>query len=144
MSSVWEIGAALALAQLQATIVAADSGSGNSRIRIYRTERPSAITDSHADVPQAEIVLAKPCASIVDGVLVMHPADEAGAMVMSQGLPRWGDWVSAAGAVLARGDVTDTAHDGCWRVTGGQTPAGETSPLLYAGGLVVLGGTSLS
>ncbi len=144
MSGVWEIGAALSQAQLQATITAADAGSGNSRIRIYNTARPVTIGTAHADAPQAEIVLAKPCASIVDGLLVIHPADEAGAMVLQQGLPRWGDWISAAGVVLARGDVTDMAHDGCWRVMGGQTPTGETSPLLYAGGLVVLGSTTLS
>lgn len=144
MIAEWEIGAALALAQLQAAITTADAGAGRSRVRIYVTQRPETIDTPHADTPQAEIELAKPCASIVDGFLVMHPADAAGALVMQQGLPRWGDWISAGGAVLVRGDVTDLSHGGRWRVTGGQTPEGETSPLLYAGGLVQLGATALS
>ena len=36
------------------------------------------------------------------------------------------------------------AHDGDIRLAGGETPAGETSPMLYAGGLVLLGETSLT
>lgn len=139
----WEIGPELALAQLLAAITRADQGAGNSRVRVYTTDRPATLADAHSDIPQAEIVLAKPCASIVAGVLVMHPLDDA-SMVMHTGLPRWGDWVAASGAVLARADVTDMAHGGGWRLAGGETPDGETSPLLRAGGLVQLGATALT
>lgn len=139
----WEIGPELALAQLQATISRADAGGGGACVRIYTTARPASINDVPADAPQAEIVLAKPCATIVDGVLAMHPAESA-TMVMATGLPRWGDWVSADGAVLARADVTDMDHGGGWRLLGGETPEGETSPLLRAGGLVQLGATALT
>ncbi|CAM3348992.1 hypothetical protein [Paracidovorax anthurii] len=139
----WEIGPELALAQLLATIARADQGAGNARIRIYDTERPASIASVHADTPQAEIVLSKPCASVVDGVMVMHPLEGA-SMVMHTGLPRWGDWVAASGVVLARADATDMDHTGGWRLQGGDTPPGETSPLLRAGGLVQLGATALA
>lgn len=139
----WEIGPEMALAQLLATIARADQGAGNARVRIYTTDRPGAIADVHADVPQSEIVLAKPCATVVEGVLVMHPLEDT-TMVMHTGLPRWGDWVAASGAVLARADATDMDHLGGWRLAGGETPEGETSPLLRAGGLVQLGATALT
>lgn len=139
----WEIGPELALAQLLATIARADQGSGNSRVRVYLTARPASIADAHADAVQVEIVLAKPCASIVDGVLVMHPLEDA-SMVMQTGLPRWGDWIAANGAILARADATDMDHAGGWRLAGAETPEGETSPLLRAGGLVQLGATALT
>ena len=38
----------------------------------------------------------------------------------------------------------EPANGGGWQLEGGETPAGETSPLLYAGGLVQLGATALS
>ena len=53
-------------------------------------------------------------------------------------------WVNGAGALVTEGRVTDDANGGDFQVTGGTTPPGETSPLLQAGGLVVLGATSLT
>ena len=139
----WRVGPETSLAQLAATIVLADTGVGNARVRLYTTDRPAALGGA-TDTPQAEIVLAKPCATIVEGFLVLHPLDGDGAMVLSPGLPRWGELVSAAGVIVTDGSVTDLDHDGDFRVAGGETPDGETSPLLYAGGLVLLGETSLS
>ena len=65
-------------------------------------------------------------------------------MVMATGLPRWGLWVNGAGAIVAEGSVTDEASGGDFWVAGGATPPGDTSPLLQAGGLVLLGATSLT
>ena len=96
------------------------------------------------DTPQAEVVLLKPCAAIVDGALVMYPRDVEGTLVMSTGLPRWADWVAADGSIIATSNCTDAANGGGWQLEGGETPAGETSPLLYAGGLVQLGETALT
>ena len=48
------------------------------------------------------------------------------------------------GSIIATSNCTDTANGGGWQLEGGETPAGETSPLLYAGGLVQLGETALS
>ena len=138
---VWSIGPVMALAQLQATAARSDQGGGNARVRIY-LDVPEDFLGARGQL-QAEIVLAKPGATIVDGKLVMHVRDASGAMVLATGLPRWADWHAADGALLAGGQVSDALHDGPWRVAGGETPAGETSPLLYAGGLVLLGETSL-
>lgn len=138
----WEVSAETSLVQLLATIARADQGTGSARVRIYSSDRPVSI-GAHSEAPQVEIVLAKPCASVVDGVLVMHPAADA-SMVMQTGIPRWGDLVAASGTILVRANVTDMDHFGGWRLVGGETPAGETSPLLRAGGLVQLGATALS
>ncbi len=139
----WRIGSALSQAQLQATLTLADTGAGNARVRLYTTDRPATL-GSHSDTPQADVVLAKPCGAIVGGVLVLYPLDAAGTLVMAAGLPRWGEWVSANGAVLLDGTVTDMDNGGDIRVEGAQTPAGETSPMFYAGGLVQLGTTALT
>ena len=138
MSADWEISPALALAQLQASLTRADAGAGPAKLRLFTTPRPSSILTVHTDTPQAEIRLAKPCGALVDGTLVLFPAEPAGAMVAAQGMPRWADWVAGDGLVLTHCDVTDLAHDGGIRVTGGATPEGETSPMLYPGGLVQL------
>ena len=34
-AGIWEIGPAMALAQLQATVTRSDLGTGNARVRIY-------------------------------------------------------------------------------------------------------------
>lgn len=140
----WEVSAVGVLAQLQAMIVRADAGAGSSRLAIYTTDRPAAITDAHADTPQAVVVLAEPCGAIVSGALVLYPADIAGSMVVSAGMPRWAEWIAADGQVLTRCYVTDMDHGGGIRLIGGTTPGGETSPMLYPGGLVLLGLVALT
>ena len=144
MTAVWEVGPEAAAAQLAATIARADQGAGFACVRIYTTPQPASIAVPRTDAHQAELVLLKPCASIVDGVLVMHPRDVEGALVLSNGLPRWADWVAADGSIIATSNCTDAANGGGWPLEGGETPAGETSPLLYAGGLVQLGETALT
>ena len=144
MSAVWEVGPEATAAQLAATIARADQGPGFARVRIYTTPQPASIAVPRTDTPQAEVVLLKPCAAIVDGALVMYPRNVEGALVMSTGLPRWADWVAADGAIIATSNCTDPANGGGWQLEGGETPAGETAPLLYAGGLVQLGATALS
>lgn len=141
-AGIWEIGPAMALAQLQATATRSDVGTDNARVRIY-LEVPTDFLGSRGAM-QAEVVLAKPSATVVNGTLVLHVRDAAGAMVMATGVPRWADWHAADGALLAGGEVSDADHAGPWRLFGGATPEGETSPLLYAGSLVQLGETSLT
>ena len=144
MSGTWRIGTALALAQLQAAITTADAGPGPSKVQLFTTTRHATADGAMGDAPQAEVVLAVPCATIVGGALVLHVADEGGTLVQATGLPRWGQWVNGAGNLVTEGRVTDDANGGDFQVTGGTTPPGETSPLLQAGGLVVLGATSLT
>ena len=144
MTAVWEVGPEAAAAQLAATITRADQGAGFARVRIYSTAQPASVTVPRTDAPQAELVLLKPCAAIVGGVLVFAPRDVEGTLVLSTGLPRWADWVAADGAIVATSNCTDTSNGGGWQLAGGDTPPGETSPLLYAGGLVQLGATALT
>ena len=144
MSGTWRIGPALALAQLQAAIATADAGPGPSKVQLFTTTRHATADGAMGDAPQAEVLLAVPCATIVGGALVLQVADAGGTLVQTTGLPRWGLWTNGAGDVVAEGSVTDDANGGDFQVTGGTTPPGETSPLLQAGGLVVLGATSLT
>lgn len=133
----FSISAEHAAAQLAATLVFADAGAEPSRIRLY-TESDGAGT------LLAEIVLAKPCATLASGYLTLHPLDAAGAMVLASGIPRSGRWISGAGLLVAAGTVTDATHDGDFKVAGGGTAPGDDSPALYAGGLVVLGVLTLT
>ncbi|MDA8446389.1 hypothetical protein [Paracidovorax valerianellae] len=142
--STWRIGPEVAFAQLEATIARADAGSGRARVRLHTTARPTTIAGAAGGTPQAEIVLAKPCASIVNGALVWHAEDAGGALVMVAGVPRWGVWIGASGIVVSEGSVTDADHVGDFRVVGGTTPEGDDSPLLLAGGLVVLAASALT
>lgn len=138
----WDIDLAVATAQLQATVAFADTGAGSARIQLYTNPWPGA--GDPGQPPQAEIILAKPCATISGGVLGFNLAAEPGGLVMVSGIPRWARWVSASGARVADGTVTDDAHGGDFRIAGGSTPPGEDSPLLLAGSLAVLTGSSLS
>lgn len=127
-----EIGPEHAAAQLAASIAFADAGAQASRIQLY--DAPGG-----AGSLLAEIVLAKPCATLADGALTLHAADAGGTLVLQTGIPRSGRWLSGAGLLVVAGTVTDLSHDGFFKVAGGGTAAGDTSPTLYAGGLVVLG-----
>ena len=144
MSGSWRVGPALALAQLQAAITTADAGPGPSKVQLFATSRHATADGAMGDVPIAEVLLAVPCATIVNGALVLQVADAGGSLVQSAVIPRWGLWVNGEGNLVTEGRVTDDANGGDFQVTGGPTPPGETSPLLQAGGLVVLGATSLT
>lgn len=132
MSDLFSISPEHAAAQLAATVAFADAGSGPSRIRLYSGENGTG--DLLADV-----ILAKPCGTVAAFTLILHPLDAAGTMVLLSGIPRSGRWVSGAGLLVAAGTVTDLDHDGSFRILGAGTAEGETSPNLYAGGLVRLG-----
>ena len=138
----WRVGPGTSAAQLAATIVFADIGPENSRVRLYSTTRPT-VPGGHSDTPMATVVLAKPCATVAGGELTLHPLDTDGTLVMSTGLPRWGEWFNGNEELVVEGSVTDAASGGDFWVAGGVTPPGETSPLLQAGGLVLLGATAL-
>lgn len=138
----WSVSTAVLEAQLAATIALADSGPGNARLQFFTNAYPG--PGAPGEAPQAEIILAKPCAIISGGVLGFNLAAEPGGLVMTAGIPRWARWVSASGARVADGTVTDDAHGGDFRIAGGSTPPGEDSPLLLAGSLAVLTGSSLT
>ena len=136
------LGPEHALAQLAASIAFADTGAQPSSIRLYAAAG-AATGATPAGAPLAEVTLAKPCGSIAAGQLTLHVADPAGAMVLATGQPRAAQWVSGAGLLVAAGSVTDMDHDGDFRIAGAATPAGDDTPALYAGGLVLLGAVVL-
>ena len=132
------IGPEHALAQLAASLVFADAGANPSHIYLY-ADAAVATGAAPAASPLAEIELAKPCGTIAGGVLTLHPADSAGTLVLVTGIPRAARWVSGDDMLVSAGTVTDMTHTGDFRVGGGTTAAGDDSPTLYAGGIVLLG-----
>lgn len=132
------VGTEHAMAQLAASLAFADAGAEPSRILLY-ADAAAAAGAAPAGEPLAEIVLSKPCGTIADGKLTLHPADPAGAMVLANGTPRAAHWVSGEGRLVGAGTVTDMAHEGDFRIGGATTAPGDDSPALYAGGLVLLG-----
>ena len=137
-----QISDALAEVQIAATLARLDVGSsGNAEVRVYSTTMPEAV-GAHTDTPMSTVQLPRPCGTISGGLLTLIPADAG--LVMTSGIPRWAELVAADGQVLHMGDVTDTEHDGFWKVSGADTPEGETSPYFAAGGMLSLGSVVLS
>lgn len=135
----WALGADHIAAQLAASIAFADAASGPSRIRLYTTDQPAAGADP-GGAHIVEIVLAKPCATLADGVMTLHAAS-GGAMVLAGGKPKWARWDRSDGKLVADGKTVDAEHelDGDLVIVGGTTAPGDDSPTLQAGGLVLLG-----
>ena len=136
------IGPEHAQAQLAGCITFADSGMLPSRILLY-ADAGAAAGAVPVGEPLAEIVLAKPCGTITDAVLTLHPAAPGGSMVLANGTPRAAHWVNGSGVLVAAGTVTDVDHDGDFSIGGAPTAPGDTSPALYAGGVVLLGTVTL-
>lgn len=134
--------AALTLAQLAASIARADEGGSPARIEIYTTARPAGGA-SAGGAAQIVFELQKPCAEIAGGVMSWLTATPS-TLVLANGIPRWGRWIAGDGVVLMDADATDPDHGGFFQIAGGTTAGGETSPTLYAGGLVILGAVALT
>ena len=132
------IGPAHALAQIAASLAFADAGTLPSSILLY-AEAAVATGAAPTTSALAEITLAKPCGTITGGVLTLHVANPDGTLVLQQGIPRAARWMSGDGKLVGAGTVTDTLNAGDFRIAGGTTAPGDDAPLLYAGGLVLLG-----
>ena len=144
--SEWTISPGAATAQLHATMAFADAGAptaGASKLQLFASTQPTP-GDVALTAPQAEILLATPCGTITAGVWSLTAADPSGSLVLTTGVPKWARWLSATGEWVADARVTDLAGTGAIRIGGGQTPADETGPMLYAGGLAVLGSTAFT
>lgn len=135
----FEISSELALAQLQATIDFADDAPGKSVVKLYAEAIPTG-----SDTPIATITLSKPCGVIASGSFSLIADDPLGTLVSTSGIPKGARWEKSDGTLVARGSVTDALNGGDFTVSGGDTPVGETSPQLYAGGLVLLGDVVLT
>ena len=121
-----------------ASIALADTGSGNSSIRLY---------DAPSGVLLAVRQLAKPCAVVrlADGriELIQASVDD---VVLQSGGAAWGEWCTGAGVTISAGHVTDASGN---TTSAGTTTAhpsgigafvlsGATGTQLYAGGIVRL------
>lgn len=137
----FRIASALSSAQIAASLARADTGTDSAQVLIYATTRPAS-PGVHSDTPQVTLTLTKPCGAITAGVLALTAL--APGLVQATGLPRWAEWRAADGALLADGSVTDAAGDGDFKIAGGETPAGETSPMLYIGALAALAEVALT
>ena len=132
-------GPGLVNAQLVATVAYADAASGASKAIVY-SGYPAA---DPRGIPEGavlgEVVFKKPCGIVAGETLTLQAANPSGGMVLVGGFPRWVRWERSDGQLVFAGPATDMDHGGFFRFQGGYTPEGETSPLLQAGGVLLLG-----
>ena len=76
------IGQDHALSQLAATLEFADVPATACRILLF-SDVSAATGSTPAGAPLATIELAKPCGTITDGALTLHPAAPGGSMVLA-------------------------------------------------------------
>ena len=124
----FEISTAHALARLQATASYADSGSEASRIHLYDAAEQLLVT----------LTLTKPCGQITEGgYLLLTQANGGGDMILASGQAATGVWSTSDGKLIGRGQVTDEAGAGHFKLLG------STGTQLYAGGKAILGETRI-
>ena len=124
----FEISAAHALARLQATANFADSGAEASLIHLYDASEQLLVT----------LTLTKPCGQITeDGYLLLTQANGGGDMILSSGQAATGVWSTSDGKLIGRGQVTDEAGQGHFKLLG------SNGTQLYAGGKAILGETRI-
>ena len=125
----FEISAAHALARLQATLFFADSGPEASRIALYDATEQLLVT----------LTLTKPCGQITEaGYLLLTQANGGGDMILASGQAATGVWTTSDGKLIGRGQVTDEAGAGHFKLLG------STGTQLYAGGKAILGETRIA
>jgi hypothetical protein len=122
-------------ARLNGTISFADLGVSNASIQFYDSEQPALGGDGGA--PLVEIILNKPCGTVVANALVLSALVAGGTFIESTGVVIWARWLNGNGDVVADGTVTDAAGNGDFRV------AGTEGTTLYAGAYARLGVTAL-
>ena len=124
----FEISATHALARLQATLAFADSGPEASRIALYDASEQLLVT----------LTLTKPCGQITEGgTLLLTQASGGGDMILATGQAATGVWRTSDGKLIGRGQVTDEAGLGHFKLLG------STGTQLYAGGKAILGETRI-
>ena len=124
----FEISAAHALARLQATLAFADSGPASSTINLYDAAEQLLVT----------LTLTKPCGQVTEaGYLLLTQASGGGDMILASGQAATGTWSTSDGQLIGRGQVTDEAGPGHFKLLG------STGTQLYAGGKAILGETRI-
>jgi hypothetical protein len=123
-------------ARLQGTANFADTGVQNSRIRLYATAQPAMGADPGA-APLVEILLTKPCGTVVDNALLLTQAAPGGDLIATTGAALWGRWINGNGDLVADGVVTDSAGNGDIKLSG------TLGTMIYSGGHAILVATAL-
>lgn len=125
----FDISAAHALTRLQATLAFADSGPTGSTINLYGAAEQLLVT----------LTLTKPCGQITEaGYLLLTQASGSGDMILTSGEATTGVWSTSDGKLIGRGQVTDEAGQGHFKLLG------STGTQLYAGGKAILGETRIA
>jgi hypothetical protein len=114
-------------ARLLGTLAFLDTGDSPATVSLYAGTRPEAGA-SVANAPLAIITLAKPCAVLTEGQLLLSPPP-AHATVTTNGTAVWARFSNGAGDWAMDCDVSDDAGNGEIKLA---------STTLYAGGLVPL------
>lgn len=122
-------------AQRQGLLDKLGQGFDAATVRLYTTARPATPGD-HSDTPQATIALADPPAVLSSSGLRLTTG--APGMVLTSGVPVWGEICAASGALLIDGTVSGVLGAGDIRVSYPGTADTEEAPTLYAGGTVTL------
>lgn len=123
--------------RLLGTVAYADLGANPSKIQLFSTAKP-AIGAAAGGSPLVEMILAKPCGTIVSNKLRLVQADLTGDMIMTSGTAVWGRWLNGNGDLVGDGDLSDDAGTGFFRI------AGTAGTILYAGARAILGVTDLT
>lgn len=139
---IWRVSGACALAQRVAILSRMLAGGSDPLVRLYAGALPVEVGGGQSHL--IAVPLSRTLSIVnANGILELHPKDTSGVMLLVGGQPRWGELVAGDGVVLADGTVTDADHGGCFRVSGGVTPEGDSTPHFYAGGILLLQPTVL-
>lgn len=123
--------------RLAGTALFADLGPNPSKIQLFATAKP-AVGGAAGGAPLVEIILTKPCGSVVAHKLMLTQADSTGDQVMTSGDVLWGRWLNGNGDLVGDGDASDDSGTGFFKLAG---TAGTT---LYAGARATLGNVELT
>lgn len=105
-----------------------DTGAGNATIQIYGTARPAAGAAAGA-APLVTVVLAKPCGTVDNGLLVLASQDPAGDLITTSGTATWARFVNGAGTWAFDADVSVEGGAGEVQFPGTTLFAGGRAPL---------------
>lgn len=131
MANFSAVGSECVEARNQATIAFADTGAAKSHVDIFDVNGTLLVS----------IVLTKPCGTLANGKIVLTQQSQSGDLIAADGVAASAAWISAAGLLVASGDVTGSTGAGPFIVEGS---GGAGSVQLYAGGRAILGATEIS
>jgi len=111
-----------------ATIATADTGAGNSSIKLYTAEGGTLLGTR---------TLAKPCGVINGAGRIVLQLSAAQELVTADGTATWAEWCNGDGDPIATGRLTDETGAGPWVLEG------TAGTQVYAGGVIGLSATAL-